>query len=343
MGTTVAITGGTGYIAGFITAEFLNHGYEVRVSIRDPAKMDRLIQGLDGWVEQDSLSRLTGFTADLTSPDGWAQGFEGADGVIHVASPLGHNTESASQLTAVAKGGVLNVLEAAKNAGVERVVMTSSGGACTPRSSVGAVQLDETFWSDPDNRELSSYRVSKIHAEKAAWAFAQDRGIRLTTILPGSVFGPLMRKGVISSNEILRRLLDKEVPAAARVPLDITDVRDLAALHRLGFENDAAIGERFLATGPSMSLPQITALFLEHFPQTNTPEGMVPNWVVRVAAVFIPSLRQIVPMLDRRYTHTTGKAESLLGWTQRPPQETVLDAAQSLIDFGLVPLKAAQR
>lgn len=339
MDKTVVVTGGSGYIAGFVIAEFLNHGYNVRTSLRTVPKLDAVKEGLSGWVPDEALSRLTGFEADLTSPDGWVQGLTGADGVIHVASPLGDGTESAQELTRVAKGGTLNVLRAAQNTGVKRVVMTSSSAACTPRTSVGTVVVDEECWTDPDNPEINPYRVSKTESERAAWAFAGDNDMQLTTVLPGSVFGPVMRKDKISGNRILLNLLNGVFTSAIKIPLEVTDVRDLALLHRLGFENDAAIGQRFLATGPALSMPEVAGLLREHFPDSKTPASVLPNWMARGFAVFIPSLRQLTSMIGREYAHTERKAQSLLGWTQRDPQETVLDAAQSLADHGLVAVR----
>ena len=333
--STVAVTGGSGYIAGFVIAEFLNHGYDVRTSLRDLTKLDALKQGLQGWVDDEAGTRLTGFEADLTQAEGWSEGFSGVDAVIHVASPVGTGTESEEELTHVAKGGTLNVLQACVDAGVRRVVMTSSGGACTPKVSVGAVVLDEEFWSDPTSNELNPYRKSKTAAERAAWDFASNNGIDLTTILPGTVFGPVMRKGVISSNVMLLRLLNGMVPAVVNTPLDITDVRDLARLHLLACESDVAIGERFLATGPAVSLPDVAKMYREHFTDSKIPTKTFPNWMSYVLSL-APSLRQLPPMVHRKYSHTTKKAESLLGWSQRPPEETVMDAAQSLAEHGMV-------
>jgi len=333
--STVVVTGGTGYIAGFVVAEFLNHGYTVRASMRDITRLDELKQGLRGWVPEEALDSLSGFEADLNGTSGWAGGMSGADGLIHMASPLGTGRESTEELTRVARGGALNVLQAAHDSGVRRVVMTSSGAACIPRISAGAVQLDETFWSDPNNNELSPYRKSKVAAERAAWDFTHDHGIELTTVLPGTVFGPVMRKGTISSNEILLRVLNRKYPAVINAPLDITDVRDLAVLHRLAFENDAAIGERFLAAGPAVALQQIAEWYREGFADPRIPTKAFPTWVLYVLTV-LPPFRQLPALVHRTYSHTTAKAESLLGWTQRAPMETVMDAAISLAEHGLV-------
>ncbi len=336
MNKTVAVTGGTGYVAGFVIAEFLNHDYTVRASVRSLSKTEDLHKALSAFVNEGALSRLSFFEADLTSSKGWADGFSGMDGVIHVASPLGHGTETAEELRRVAEGGTLNVLQGALDAGVVRAVMTSSQAASTPKISAGKIVLDETFWSDERNPELDPYRLSKIASEKAAWAFSKKHGLHLTTILPGAVFGPVMSAKNISSNSILLNLLNGGIPRALNIPLEVSDVRDLAALHRLAFENGNAIGERFLAASQTIRMPEVAKIYRERYPESKAPKNVFPNWMVRLLSKFIPSLRSMVPMLGRVYSHTTEKAERLLGWRQHTPQETVLDAAASLDHLGMI-------
>lgn len=333
---TVAVTGGTGYVAGFVIAEFLNHGYAVRASVRSPAKAETLKKDLASFVEEGALSRLSFFEADLTSPKGWAAGFSGADGVIHVASPLGHGTESAEELRHVAEDGTLNVLQGALDAGAKRVVMTSSQAASTPPISIGKAVMDETFWSDEKNPELDPYRLSKIASERAAWAFAKEHGIALATVLPGAIFGPVMSAENLSSNSILLRLINGGMPRALNVPLEVSDVRDLAVLHLLAFENGNAVGERFLAASQTITMPEVARIYREQYPDSKTPAKVFPNRMMRLLSVFVPSLRSMVPMLGRRYSHTAEKAERLLGWSQHTPRETVLAAAASLDRLGMI-------
>ncbi len=336
MSKTIAVTGGTGYIAGFIIAEFLSHGYMVRASVRSLSKIEALKKDLAAFVDKEALLRLSVFEADLTSSKGWADGFPGVDGIIHVASPLGHGTESAEELRRIAEGGTLNVLQGALDAGVKRIVMTSSQAASTPRISVGKVVLDETFWSDEGNPELDPYRLSKIASEKAAWAFSAKHGLALTTVLPGAVFGQIMSAKNISSNDILLRLINGGMPRALNIPLEVSNVQDLAALHRLAFENDNATGERFLAASQTIRMPEVARIYREQYPESNAPANVFPNWMVRFLSIFIPSLRSMVPMLGREYSHTTEKAERLLGWTQHTPRETVLDAAACFDRLGMI-------
>lgn len=329
----VVVSGGSGFVASWVIADFLNHGYAVTTSLRSLTKADGIKRALARYVPATALANLTFFVADLTQPDGWAAGMAGADGVIHVASPLGHGTESTDELVRIARDGVQNVFQAAVTAGITRIVMTSSQAASTPDSQVTGT-LTEDFWTDPQNPELDAYRISKVTAERTAWELAAAHHLDLTTILPGAIFGPVMTQN-LSSNAILLQLLQGQT-ALPKVPLEISNVRDLATLHRLAFEQPVASGKRYLAASQTLTMLDVARLYQRHFPQLHLHARPLPNWATRVAAKFIPSLRALVPMLDRQYHHTTAAAETDLGWQQHTPDDTVLAAAQRLISLGLV-------
>ncbi|WP_318765078.1 NAD-dependent epimerase/dehydratase family protein [Lactiplantibacillus carotarum] len=329
----VVVTGGTGFVAGWVIVEFLTAGYAVATSVRSVQKADRLKREIAAAVSPAELTHLSFFEADLTSDRNWVENLQDTDGVIHVASPMGNGTESAEELVNVAKNGALTVLKAAKQAGVTRVVMTSSQAASTPANGSTAV-LDEAFWTDIHNPDLDPYRISKVAAEKAAWAFAKANGIDLTTVLPGAIFGPILSAKAVSSNGVLLRLL-KGMPMVPRVPLEISDVRDLAHLHRLAFEQETAVGKRYLAASQTLTMTEVERLYQQNFPAKKIKVRTMPNWTLKLAARFTPSLRSLVPMLDRKYRHTTAAAENDLGWQQRQPEVTVLDAANALIKYHL--------
>lgn len=329
----VIVTGGTGFVAGWVIVEFLQAGYQVATSVRSAKKADRLKQEIATAVTAEQVANLSFFEADLTSDQNWVENMRGADGVIHVASPMGHGTESVEQLVKVAKNGTLTVLKAAKTAGVKRIVMTSSQAASTPETGSTAV-LDESFWTDVHNPDLDPYRISKVESEKAAWAYAQSQGLDLTTVLPGAIFGPILSVRAVSSNGILLQLL-KGLPMVPHVPLEVSDVRDLAHLHRLAFEQSVAIGRRYFAASHTISMLAVERLYQQNFPDKHIHVRSMPNWLTKLAARFTPSMRALVPMLDRQYQHTTAAAENDLGWTQHQPETTVLDAANALIKAGL--------
>src|SRR4051812_41364455 len=125
---TVLVTGGTGYVAGWVIVELLERGYDVRTTVRSAAKADAVRKAVATEVEP----KLDFAVADLTSDDGWRDAVEGCDHVLHVASPLGVSGQES--LIEPARDGTLRVLRAATAAGVKRVVMTSAANAASPSS-----------------------------------------------------------------------------------------------------------------------------------------------------------------------------------------------------------------
>lgn len=333
----IIVTGASGFIAGWVIREFLSHNYAVKASLRHLTAAKQVEADITAGLTDQQAQRLTFFQADLTSPAGWTAGLSGADGIIHVASPLGNGTETAAELTKVAKNGTLNVLTAAHAVGITKVVMTSSQAASTPPNTIGAQTLDESYWTDIQNPELDPYRISKVAAEQAAWKFAAVNDIHLTTILPGAVFGPILADHSISSNRILQSFTHK-IAWVPRVPMEISDVRDLAVLHRLAFEQTVAVNRRYLAADQFMTMPMVAEIIHDNFPTLNTHPVILPNWTVKLAANFVPSLRTLVPMLARKYRHTTKAANTDLGWQQHTPEQTVIAAVQSLIEHQVIPV-----
>jgi dihydroflavonol-4-reductase len=333
MAETVLVTGGTGYIAGWCITDLLSRDYLVRTTVRGTAR-EGVVRSAVGSVV-DAGDRLSFAVADLTSPAGWEAAVDGVDYVLHVASPL-----SGDDMLTPARDGARNVLSAAANAGVKRVVMTSAANAASPSSYTEAGVTDETLWTDPEDPTLIPYRRAKTVAEKAAWDFmaSRDGPMTLTTILPGAVFGPILSPDSIGSVRIIERMLKGSMPGSPRIGLEIVDVRDLADVHVRAMVSPEAAGQRFLATGEFTWMREMARTLRDGLGPAGAKVStrQLPDWVVRLTSVFDSSLRDITVSLGRRNRHTTEKAERLLGWRPRPSAPTVIDCANSLIAHGLV-------
>jgi len=327
---TVLVTGGTGYIAGWCIAELIDRGYDVRATVRHPGNEDAVRRPFGA-----AGDRLHFAFADLTSPTGWADAVDGVDYVLHVASPL-----SGDDMLTPAREGVLNVLRAAAVANVKRVVMTSAANAASPTWYTGQGITDETLWTDPDDPTLIPYRRSKTVAEKTAWDFmaSYDGPMTLTTVLPGAVFGPILTADSIGSTQIIKRMLAGSMPGIPRIGLEVVDVRDLADIHIRAMVSPAAAGERFLATGEFAWMREMAQTLRDGLGPAGAKVStrQLPDWLVRLTAVFDRPLRDITPSLGRRNQHSTAKAARVVGWHPRPAAETVLDCANSLIAHGVV-------
>lgn len=328
----VLVTGGSGFVAGWIIKQLLERGDSVRATLRGASSEGRVRA-----MFPEAGERLEFAYADLTDDAGWAEAMAGVDAVLHVASPLGHPGATEAELIAAAEGGTLRVLRAAVEAGVPRVVMTSSGAAATPPPGAEG-EFDETLWTNPDQPDLDAYRRSKALAEKAAWNYiGTQTATCLTTILPGAIFGPLLSRETLGSAGIIQHMLNG-MPGVPRIGLRVVDVRDVAAAHVLALDQPISAGHRFIVVGDLLWMREVAEVLHENFPTlvARTPREL-PDWVVRIAARFRPDLRTLVPMLGRRYSYSTAAARDVLGWTPRPSRQVIIDTAQSLIDLGLVP------
>jgi nucleoside-diphosphate-sugar epimerase len=339
MSETVLVTGGTGYVAGWCIVGLLERGYSVRTTVRSLKKEQAVRDAVATVV--DPADRLSFAVADLTSDDGWDDAVAGVDYVLHVASPLGNeNTTDPQELIVPARDGALRVLRAATKAGVKRIVMTSAANAASPSDYKEEGVTDETLWTDPEDPTLIPYRRSKTVAEKAAWAFMDEQGATasLTTILPGAVFGPILTKSNLGSVQIIARMVGGKMPGMPRIGLEVVDVRDLADIHLRAMTSPEAAGQRFLATGEFVWMREMAAALKAGLGEdgAKVPTRQLPDFLVRISAIFDKSLRSIVVSLGRRNRHSTDKAKQLLGWQARPAAETVVGCARSLIAWKVV-------
>ena len=337
----VLVTGGTGFIAGHCILQLLEQGYLVRTTVRSLARESEVRATLTdaGMVNDGALSFVA---ADLTDDAGWSDAVGDCAFVLHVASPV-HigKVKNPDDVIAPARDGALRVLRAARDAGVQRVVLTSAFHAVGFGHPRAKQSFTEDDWSVLDGPGVDAYGRSKILAERAAWAFAADEGgaLELTTILPVAVMGPVMGREISGANHIVQRMLDGEMPGYPRLWIPIVDVRDVAHAHVLAMTASGAAGERILiSSGPAIAMEQIGAILKTHFGAAarRVPTRFIPNLVLRAAAVFSPDLRSVAADLDRVKTVPNEKAQRVLGWEPRPSEDAVVAAAESMIAKSVV-------
>jgi nucleoside-diphosphate-sugar epimerase len=322
MAHTVLVTGGTGFVGGWTIIELLKRGYAVRTTVRSLDKEAAVRAAVAG--QADAGERLAVVAADLTSDTGWDAAVDGCSHVLHIASPLGSAPDDT--LVEAARGGAVD-------AGVERVVMTSSTAACTPAKTLPR-PIDEDDWADPDQPGLAAYRRSKILAEKAAWDFMAGKKTSLTTILPGAIFGPVLTRDHLGSVAIIQRLLKGTPPALPRLAFNITDVRDLADLHIRAMTEPQAAGQRFIALGEPLWYGEIAAVLRDRLGAraAKVPTAAMPDIVARGLALASPEMKAVLPLLGRTQPFSADRARAVLGYAPRPAADTVADCGASLVD-----------
>ena len=333
MAEIVLVTGGTGFVGGWCVVELLKRGYSVRATVRQGSREAPLRSMVAAaGVSQERLSIAV---ADLRHDEGWDAAMVGCGAVLHVASSLGGAGESADALVSTAQEGTLRVLRAAVRAQVRRVVFTSSCAAATPTRTTADSVSDEETWTEDAAVAHEPYRRSKLFAERAAWELMRTSGgaTELVTILPSAVFGPVLTTEGLGSVQVIQRLLTGKMPVVPRVGLCIVDVRELAALHVRALEVPSAAGQRFIASGEFLWLGDGAATLRSRLGAraAKVSTRRMPDFVVRLLAPFVPALRTLRPLLNRRHRFSSEKARRELGYEPRPVAETIVDCADSLL------------
>ena len=339
--STVLVTGGSGFIGVHTILQLLAAGHDVRTTLRNPDRSADVIAMLrqGGAAAPDKIGFVT---ADLLRDDGWREAAAGCDYVLHVASPLGsHVPEDENELIVPARQGTLRVLRAARDAGVKRVVVTSSFAAIGYGHPPQTEPFDETVWSNLEGPDVQAYPKSKTLAERAAWDFVarEGNGLELAVVNPTAVFGPALGPDFSESIGIIKALLDGAMPAAPRIHFGLVDVRDVADLHLRAMTSPNARGERFLAVaGEIMSVQQVGRVLREKLGSQarRVPRFQVPDWMMRLAARRNPLARAALPLLGKVRRSTSAKAQRVLGWKPRGNEEMIVATAESLIGLGLV-------
>ncbi|HLZ84796.1 MAG TPA: NAD-dependent epimerase/dehydratase family protein [Caulobacteraceae bacterium] len=336
---TVLVSGGSGYVGSWCVIALLEQGYTVRTTVRDLRREGEVRAMVASKV--DPGNRLSVHAANLASDEGWAAAIDGAEHVLHVASPLGvPPPKNPDDLIIPARDGAVRVVRAAIKAGVSRVVMTSSVAAANLGSRGLDVDGDETVWTDPADPKADAYTRSKAVAERAAWDViaAEGGATSLAVVNPALVLGPVLGRDFSDSVQVVQRLLSGKIPGLPRLGFNIVDVRDVADLHVRAMTDPAAAGQRFIASGDYAWMGDLAGILRSRLgaQAAKVPTGRAPDFLLRLVALFDRDLRAVTDDLGRKRTFTSAKAQSVLGWKPRPLEETVLDCARSLIAAGLV-------
>uniref|UniRef100_A0A0D9XBS5 NAD-dependent epimerase/dehydratase domain-containing protein n=1 Tax=Leersia perrieri TaxID=77586 RepID=A0A0D9XBS5_9ORYZ len=268
---SVCVTGAGGFVGSWIVKELLLRGYVVRATARDPsAEKYPHLQILEGAKERLSLCY-----ANLMDYSSLRVAFDGCDGVFHVASPVSNDP----QLVTVAVEGTKNVINAAADVGVRRVVFTSSYGAVhmNPNRSPDTV-MDESCWSNLDfcKQKRDWYSYGKTLAEITAVEQASKRGVELLVVVPPVTTGQMLQPTTnLSSHHFIHYLngIKKDYPNAVAA---YVDVRDVARAHALVYENSEAHG-RYLCVGAVLHRSELLRTLRELFPQYPIPTKCEDN------------------------------------------------------------------
>ena len=331
----VLVTGATGYMGLHCVQQLLSQGYAVNGSVRSPERKEEVFEALQK--HNTPTENLNLFTFNLTEDDGWDEGMEGCDYLLHVASPIALENHNEDFFVKPAVAGVKRAFKYAKKHNVKKVVLTSSVAAIFDTLEE-KTDYDETDWSDPENPSISHYAKSKTLAEKAAWDFVdnEDNPFELAVINPALVIGPSLSGDLGESNKAIAMVTTGKMPVAVPLQFGYVDVRDVAAAHLLAMQNSNSNGERFALAEKDLWYKDVAKVLRDNG-FDKAPTFNVPVWLAKILANFSKELKVTLPYLGRvRSVKNTSKAKDILGWNPRPAEESIIDIAEQIKEMGLI-------
>jgi len=331
----VLVTGATGFIGLHCIDQLLNQGYAVNGSLRSPKRKDEIINALKS--NNTPTENLNLFIFNLNEDDGWDEGMQGCDYLLHVASPISVHAHDEDFFVKPAVAGVKRAFKFAKKHNIKKVVLTSSVAAII-ETNEDKEYFDETDWSDPKSAGISHYAKSKTLAEKAAWDFIKEHEnpFELAVINPALVTGPSLTMDLGESNKSIEMVVTGKMPVAIPMQFGYVDVRDVATAHILAMQSASSNGERFALSEKDLSYKDIAKLLKDNGFK-KAPSISVPVWLAKFLANFNKELKITVPYMGKvRSLSKTSKAKDVLGWNPRPAEESILDIANQIKEMGLI-------
>ena len=327
----VLVTGASGFIAEHCIIELLKNGYSVKGSLRS---MNREQEVRDAVKTETDDTKLEFCKLDLLEDDGWEDAMWDCDYLMHVASPFViEDPKDENELIKPAKEGTLRALNAAKKAGIKRVVLTSSVAAVNSHMMSGT--SDHTTWTDINSKYVTPYQKSKTIAEKAAWDFYNnqdsDNRMELAVINPGGVMGPQLGNDLGgASTQIVSQLISGKFPMIPALSFPFIDVRDVAILHLKAMTTPEADGKRFIAAHSEPTWMYEVAEVLSAAGYEKIKLKKAPSFMLKLIGLFDNKTKSLVPMLDKYVPCDNSQTVKILNWEPMPWEQAFIEHAKSI-------------
>jgi dihydroflavonol-4-reductase len=331
-GDRVVVTGAAGFIGSAVTRALLAREVDV-VALLEPGAVTSNLDGLD--VERREV--------DITKESQLAGAFDGAKYCFHLAAKFGFWPKEATSFYEVNVRGSQNVVRTATDAGVKRIVFTST---------VATLGLWETEWGRPSNEDdvadvahlYGNYKQTKYVAEHEVLRLAAQ-GAPVVLVLPTMPHGPFDHRPTPSGKVVLD-YLNGHMPGYVDTAMNVAHVDDLAAGHLLALERGRQ-GRSYICGGENLTMAQLLRILADvtglppaerHFPSifpliaghvSSFIEGDVLGREPRVSL-------EAAQMASTTMTFDDSRARSELGYTSRPASEALFDSARWFVERGYV-------
>jgi dihydroflavonol-4-reductase len=321
----VLVTGATGFIGSVLTRQLVADGADVRIFRREDSSLDLL---------GDVADEVEHAVGDLTYARSLYEALDGVDRVYHVAGKVSFARRDRAALRRVNVEGTATVVNAALEAGVERVVHTSSIAALGRPVAVNAPIDEETEWRDAGHR--SAYARSKRQAELEVHRGIAE-GLDAVLVNPSLVFG--VGGPGVNTRRIVDAVRGGRLPAVPPGGTNVVDVEDVATGHRRAMARGET-GQRYVLGGENLSWQSIAEILAEAF-GVDPPSYTAPSFLLRAGAVVaevVAAVTRTPPVLTRdtartaarTYRYDNSRARTELGCSFRPFAETARRISRTL-------------
>lgn len=318
-GSTVLLTGASGFIGSAVARTLVEEGFAVRALVRPGSRRDHL-KALGIEIVEGSINAAAAVNAALAS----------RRYLVHVAADYRLWARDAREIFAANVEGTRVVMEAARKAGVERVVYTSSVATVRPRPD-GTPADEDAFM--PDDAASGAYQRSKIMAERLVRDMIAD-GLAAVIVNPATVIGPHDVRPTPTGRIVIAAATGR-IPAFVDTGLNLVHVDDVARGHVAALRR-GRIGERYILGGDNVRfarmLADIAALAGRRPPRLRIPwYAALPVAYAAEAASRVTGREPLATLEGVRHARdcmffSTAKAEQELGIRARPYREALADA-----------------
>lgn len=324
---TTLVTGATGFVGSAVVRRLLDAGHQVRVMTRPQSALTN-IQDLD----------LEVVKGDLAKPESLQSAVKGCDILFHVAADYRLWVRDSDILYRVNVEGTKNLMHAAINAGVSKIVYTSS--VATLGLNSNGVPGDENTPVSFDNM-IGHYKRSKYLAEQAVSQLIEEQQLPAIIVNPSTPIGPRDIRPTPTGRMVLDAVCGR-MPAYVDTGLNVVHVDDVAEGHMLALQR-GVIGERYILGGYDMTLQQILGTVSE-ITGSPAPKVKLPHNLVLPIAYISEAWAWLTRGTEPRATvdgvrmsrklmyFSSNKARQALGYSPRPAREAISDAVQWFLE-----------
>ena len=325
----VFVSGGTGYIAMYCIKILIEKGYHIVTSVREKSQIELVKKSLSK--NSIPFENIDFAILDLLKDEGWDDALKGCEYVLHLASPVIPGDVDEDSLVRPAVDGMTRCLNSAIKNGAKKFVQTSSYAAIYGNDKS---EHSDDDWTDLSNKNLLPYEISKTKSEKKMWEMVEKHDINACAINPVLVLGPSLT-GVLSMSNRLTIKKIFNLPFVPDMAISVVGVMDVADAHVRAMESTKSNGKRFLLSEKTIKLVELTKI-LKEAGFNRVPTRVIPNFIFKLLALFIPSLRSIAKRLGTFEKLHTKNANDVLKWFPKSAELEIINSAKQLYDVGIL-------